>query len=125
MTTGESCSARLTGSTRLPRRTYDGSLTRSLCRITGRWGLSSSPAGRRERAQGRKEVDSEARTFFLLRVCYRPVHRRQRQCEAMGADADLAADTGPQTAGVSSAAAEARRVAEWHGGFSAGRPRVA
>src|SRR6266849_11160767 len=108
MTTGESCSARLTGSTRLPRRTYDGSLTRSLCRTTGRWGLSSLPAGRRGRAQGRKEVDSEARTFFLLRVCYRPVHRRQRQCEAVGAESDLAADTDSQAAGVPSGAAEAR-----------------
>ena len=31
--------------------------------ITGRWGLSSLLAGLRERAQGRKEVDSEGRPF--------------------------------------------------------------
>jgi len=35
--------------------------------------------------------------------------------------ANLATDTDSEVAGVSSAAAEAHRVAEWHGGFSAGR----
>src|SRR5438876_2481932 len=121
MTTGGSYSARSTGSTRSQRRTYGGLRIRRLCRITGRWGLSSLPAGRRERVQGRKEVDSEARKLFLRRLCSRPTLR----WAAVGAVAELAADTDSEVAGVSSGAAEAHRVAEWHGGFSAGRPRVA
>src|SRR6266446_3174966 len=121
MTTGGSCSARSTGSTRSRRRIYGELRIKRLCPTTGRWGLSSLPAGRRERVQGRKEVVSEARKLFLRRLCSRLTLR----WAAVGAVADLAADTDSEAAGISSSAAEAHRVAEWHGGFSAGRPRVA
>src|ERR1700681_3762440 len=108
MTTGGSCSARSTGSTRLRRRTYGESRIRRLCPITGRWGLSSLQAGLRERVQGRKEVDSEARKLFLLRLCSRPVYEfLQRQDATVGAGVDLAADTDSEVARVSSGAAEA------------------
>src|ERR1017187_517307 len=128
MTTGGSCSARLTGLRKLLRRTYGGWRIKHLCRITGRWELSSLRGGLREQALDRKEVASEARILFLPRS--RPVDwRLRRQCATVGADADssanLAADTGSEITGVSSSAAEADRVAEWHGGFSSGRPRVA
>src|ERR1700675_4086593 len=126
MTTGGSCSVRSTGSIRLPRQTSGGSRIRRLCPITGRWGLSSLPAGLRDLAQRSKEVDSEARKLFFLRPCSRPAYWfLQRQCATVGAGADLAADTDSEVARVSSAAAEAHRVAEWHGGFSSRRPRVA
>src|ERR1700687_3039034 len=126
MTTGGSCSVRSTGSIRLRRRTYGASRTRRLCRITGRWGLSSLPAGLRELARRRKEVDSEARTLFVLRPCSRPFYLfLQQQCAAVGAGTNLAADTDCQVARVSSGAAEAHRVAEWYGGLSSGRSRVA
>src|SRR6266436_792116 len=121
MTTGGSCSARSTGSIRLRRRTSGESRIRRLCRITGRWGLSSLQAGLRDLARRRKEVDSEARKRFLRRLRSRLTLR----WPAVGAIADLAADTDSEVAGISSGAAEAYRVAEWHGGFSAGRPRVA
>src|SRR6266403_3202132 len=121
MTTGGSCSARSTGSTRSRRRTYGELRIRRLCRITGRWGLSSLQAGLRDLARRRKEVDSEARKRFLCRLRSRPTLR----WAAVGAIADLAADTDSEIAGISSSAAKAHRVAEWHGGFSSGRSRVA
>src|SRR5258708_706347 len=126
MTTGGSCSVRSTGSTRLRRQTSGGSRIRRLCRITGRWGLSSLQAGLLDRLRLRKEVDSEARKLFLLGPCSRPVYLLlQQQYASVGPGTDLAADTDWQVARVSSGAAEADRVAEWHGGFSSGRPRVA
>src|SRR6266436_5386949 len=103
MTTGGSYSARSTGSTRL-RRQISGELRiKRLCRTTGRWGLSSLQAGLRERVQGRKEVDSEARKRFLCRLRSRLTLR----WAAVGAIADLAADTDSEVAGISSGAAEA------------------
>src|SRR5260221_5210596 len=126
MTTGGSYSARSTGSIRLPRPTSGELRIRRLCRITGRWGLSSLRAGLLDLVRLRKEVDSEARKPFLLGPCSRPVYLLlQRQYASVGAGADLAADTDWQVARVSSGAAEADRVAEWHGGFSSGGPRVA
>src|ERR1019366_3240500 len=108
MTTGGSCSAPSTGSKKLPRQISGGSRIRRLCPITGRWGLSSLEVVRRERAQRRKEVDSEARTLFPL--CSRAGHWNwlfQRQLATMGASSDLAEDTGSQVAGVQTGAAEA------------------
>src|SRR5712672_3379375 len=126
MTTGGSCSARSTGSTRSRRRIYGGLRIKRLCPTTGRWGLSSLLAGLRDLVRHPKEVDSEARILLLLRPCSVPVYLfLQRQCATVGAGAELAADPDSEIARVSSAAAEAHRVAEWHGGFSSGRPRVA
>src|SRR5258708_37480264 len=121
MTTGGSCSARSTGSTRSRRLTSGELRIRRLSRTTGRWGLSSLQAGLRDLARRRKEVDSEARKRFLRRLRSRLTPR----WADVGAIADLAADTDSEVAGVSSGAAEAHRAAEWHGGFSSGRPRVA
>src|SRR5664279_2302106 len=103
MTTGGSCSVRLTGSTKLPRQTYGGWRIRRSCRITGRLELLSSRAGLRELALDRKEVDNEAR--FLILFCSCPFDwRLQRQRTTAGTDAGLAADTGSKVAGVSSVA---------------------
>src|ERR1700693_1882735 len=99
MTTGGNCSARSTASTRLPRPTYGESRIRRLCPITGRWELSSLPAARRDLAQRRKEVDSEARILFFLRPSCRPVYEfLQRQCASVGAGTDLATDTDSEVA---------------------------
>src|SRR5258708_17978503 len=126
MTTGGSYSARSTGSTRSQRRIYGGLRIRRLCPTTGRWGLSSLQAGLLDLVRLRKEVESEARKLFLLGPCSRPVYLLlQQQYASVGPGTDLAADSDWQVARVSSGAAEADRVAEWHGGFSSGRPRVA
>ena len=78
-----------------PRRISGGSRIRRSCPITGQWGSSNLPAGLREWAQGRKEVDSEARK--LIPLCCIPRHCHYyfigRQRAACGANPDLAADT--------------------------------
>src|SRR5258708_10268264 len=126
MTTGGSYTARSTGSTRSQRRIYGGLRIRRLCPTTGRWGLSSLQAGLLDLVRLRKEVDSEARKLLLLRPCSLPVYLfLRRQCATEGANRAVEADTGWQVARVSSGAAEADRVAEWHGGFPSGGPRVA
>src|SRR5258708_4055087 len=126
MTTGGSYSARSTGSTRSQRRIYGGLRIRRLCPTTGRWGLSSLQAGLLGPVRLRKGGGSGARKLFLLGPCSRPGYfLLQRQYASVGAGTDLAADTDWQGARVSSGAAEADRVAEWHGGFSSGGPRVA
>src|SRR5216684_825659 len=102
MTTGGSCSARSTGSTRSRRQIYGGLRIRHLCPITGRWGLSSLLAGLRDLVRHRKEVDSEARILLLLRPCSLPVYLfLQRQYGTAGAGADLATNTDSEVARVS------------------------
>src|ERR1035437_9432610 len=52
MTTGGNCSARSTGSKKVPRRIYGGLRIRRSRPATGRWGLSGLPVGRRDGAGG-------------------------------------------------------------------------
>ena len=90
-------------------------------------GHDAHPNAERGMHRSRYPVNRRA-TLLSIVLCSRPVYsdscsgnRRRLQASA----ADLAADTDSEVARVSSAAAEAHRVAEWHGGFSSGRPRVA
>src|ERR1035438_2224950 len=131
MTTGANSSAPSIASKKSARQIFDEWRIRLLPPTTGRLGSLSLP-GLRERPSRRREVDSEA-----LACCIRIPLRHScvwNEQASLGARAtELAENSGtvveedsdPEVAGVSSGAAQAIRVAKWHGDFSSGRSRIA